>query len=168
MLRPVLTLFLALATPLPALAQWQGVGRWGSEQSFRFVAPGTWMVLQQGDSVQITAEGDNHSGRIELRCTRDAPAGQLRLSRYYGDGLGLSDSEPVRFAIDGQSFERTLRYRPADRDWVASDVLDTALLNAFAWGTRLELLNAAGERITAYRLNGSGAARAALQRTCGI
>ena len=168
MLRPVLTLFLALATPLPALAQWQGVGRWGSEQSFRFVAPGTWLVLQQGDSVQITAEGDNHAGRIELSCSRDAPGGQLRLSRYYGDALELSDHELVRFAIDGQSFERSLRYRPADRDWVASDVLDAALLNAFAWGTRLELLNAANERITAYALNGSGTARAALQRTCGI
>ena len=167
MLRACLALFFAL-TALPAQAQWQGVGRWGSEQSFRFVAPGTWMVLQSGQTTQITAEGDNHSGRIELWCSPDAPAGHLRLSLYYGDALGLSENEPVRLSIDGQNFERTLRYRPADRDWVAADVLDDEMLDAFAWGQRLELVNAAGARITAYALNGSGPARAALRRTCGI
>lgn len=163
-----LALAVLLALPLPAAAQWVAVGRWGSEANFRYVAPGTWMVLNDAGTTTITAEGDNHSGRIEVWCNAEAPAGRLRFSGYYGEALTRADSEAVRLVIDGQSFERRLAYQPLAREWLATGVLDSALLDAFAWGSRLELLNAAGERVTAYALNGSGAAREALRRGCRL
>lgn len=176
MIRPAALALLALGVSAPpAAAQWLAVGRWGTEDNFRFVPPGTWMVLQEDGGVEITAEGDNNQGRIELTCSADAPAGTLRFSLYFGDALDESALAPVEprrqivtLAIDGQRFERVFDYRPLDRDWVAEEVLETPLLDAFAWGTRLELLNKEGERITAYALTGSGAARQAVRRACGI
>lgn len=176
MIRPAALALLALGLSAPpAAAQWLAVGRWGTEGDFRFVAPGNWMVLRNDPGVEITAEGDNHQGRIELTCDPESPRGTLRFSLYFGDALdesALADVEPrrqtVTFVIDGQRFDRIFDYRPLDRDWVASDVLDSDLLDAFAWGSRLELLNKEGERITAYALNGSGAAREAVRRGCGI
>ena len=176
MIRPVVFVLLALALSAPpAAAQWLAVGRWGREGDFRYVPPGHWMVRQQDGRVEITAEGDNHQGRIELTCGPETPAGTLRFSLYFGDALddsALAEAEPrrqtVTFAIDGQRFDRVFEYRARDRDWVAAEVLETPLLDAFAWGTRLELLNKEGERITAYALNGSGAARSAVRRACGL
>jgi hypothetical protein len=167
--------FALLATAAPAAAQWVAVGRWGTEGNFRYVAPGTWMVLQRDGGVEVTAEGDNHQGRIEMLCGTDLPEGQMRFSGYFGDALEESvmapagaGQQPVSLVVDGQSFERMFHYRAEARDWVAEDALDASLLDAFAWGSRFEILNAAGERVTAYSLNGSGAARSALRRACGI
>ncbi|MCB1388942.1 MAG: hypothetical protein KDK12_07355 [Rhodobacteraceae bacterium] len=177
MIRPtaVLAALALVLSALPAAAQWVAVGRWGAEGNFRYVPPGTWMVLQQDGQVEITAEGDNHQGRIELTCDGERPGGTMRFSGYFGDALdesALSDVEPhvqsVRFVIDGQSFDRTFRYRPDARDWVADDVLEPGLLDVFAWGQRFEILNKEGERVTSYGLSGSGAARQAVRRGCGI
>jgi len=162
-------------TALPAPAQWIAVGRWGSEGNFRYVPPGTWMVQATGDGIGISAEGDHHQGRIELWCSAAEPAGRLRFSGYRGEGLDASAlageeprRQPVQFVIDGQSFERVFDYRPDERDWVAGAVLDGPFLNALAGGQRLELRNPGGEAITAFRLDGSRAARSAVQQRCGL
>ncbi len=164
----------AVALPgMPAAAQWVAVGRWGDPGDFRYVVPGTWMV-QAGSNgaAEISAEGDNHVGRITLWCRRDPAENGVRFSHYFGDDLHHPAEErviePVTFVVDGQSFAGEFEFLPQDRLWVETGGLDSALLDAFAWGTQLELRNEAGDLVTRYWLNNSGGARAALRRACGI
>ena len=164
------------ATSLPAHAQWIASGRWGTETNWRYIVPGTWMVLRQDNTnqpVSIHAEGANHVGRIELWCDPETQASALRFDAYRGAALrqpaastAETVTEPVIFDIDGQTFEHQFTYDPTHRLWTASGVLDAPFLNAFSWGTRLQLRNSAGDEITSYRLNGSSQAREALRRTC--
>lgn len=170
MIRPLLVAATLLVSALPAAAQWVAVGRWGTPEAFRYVAPGSWMVLAgaAAGTVEISAEGDNHVGRLVLRCDPRAPAGEAVFSQYYGDALALEAETPVELRIDGQGFARAFRYDPAARLWRAPGPLDAAFLDAFAQGRRMELVTGAGTLVTRYRLSGSGAARAALQRSCGL
>lgn len=170
----LLGLFAVLATALPASAQWIASGRWGTETNWRYITPGTWMVLRSDNPTQPTsihAEGANHVGRIALWCDPQTQASNLRFDAYRGTALvqtlgALVTEEPVIFDIDGQAFERRFSYNAAQRAWVASEVLDAPFLDAFSWGAQLRLRNAAGDEITSYRLNGSSAAREALRQTC--
>lgn len=157
-----------MALPLPAQAQWIAAGRWGTAESFRYVPPGTWMVLTEGATASASAEGEHHQGRIELQCGPGVPAGRLSLSAYRGGALTGAGSQPVRLVIDGEPFDRVLHYRPEQRDWRDEGGLEPGFLDALGSGARLEVLNAAGQRVTALRLNGSGAARATLRRVCGL
>ncbi|MCL4675131.1 MAG: hypothetical protein KJZ59_03680 [Pararhodobacter sp.] len=161
---------------LPAAAQWIASGRWGTETNWRYVVPGTWLVQRNDDAarpVSIHAEGDNHVGRIEFWCDPQSGASGLRFGAYRGDALRqpavpepVKPSETVALVIDGQRFERLFEYDAAARTWTASDALDAGFLDAFSWGSRMDLVNAAGEAITGYRMNGSSAAREALRRAC--
>ncbi|WP_334193191.1 hypothetical protein [Pararhodobacter sp.] len=178
MVRPAaaaLALVVLGASTLPVTAQWLAVGRWGSEGNFRYVRPGTWMVQQQEGGVSITAEGDHHEIRIELSCDAGTPARQLRLSGYRGDALdesALAQQEPrqqaLTLALDGRAFELMVDYRPVTHDWLAVEAPGSDFLDAFAQGSRLEILNKQGVRVAAVGLNGSGAARAAVRRACGV
>ena len=160
----------------PAAAQWIASGRWGTEARWRYIVPGTWMVQRQDSPtrpVSIHAEGANHVGRIALWCDPTSQTSALRFDAYRGSALrqpavteAATITEPVTFLFDGQSFERSLTYDAAQRLWTATDVLDADFLNAFSWGARLQLLNAAGDEITTYRLNGSSNARESLRQTC--
>ncbi|MCB1405505.1 MAG: hypothetical protein KDK01_04395 [Rhodobacteraceae bacterium] len=161
---------------LPAAAQWIASGRWGTETNWRYVVPGTWLIQRSDDPAQpvsIHAEGDNHVGRIELWCNPETRGSALRFGAYRGDALHQpaafeqeKTSETVAFVIDGTRFERLFEYDAAARIWTATDVLDADFLNAFSWASRMDLVNAAGEPITGYRMNGSSAAREALRRSC--
>ena len=160
---------------LPAQAQWTAVGRWGSENAFRYVQPGTWMARVEDTRVEVSAEGDNHQGRLTFRCEQSRPEGRMVFELYRGGGLRDSlysrtqpARETVRLVIDGQSFGGEMEYRPNDRVWVTTDLLTPGFLDAFAWGARMEMLNAYGERVTAFGLNGTGAAREVMRRVCGI
>lgn len=163
-----------MMSPLPASAQWIASGRWGTEGNWRYVVPGTWMVLRSDNvtrPVSIHAEGANHVGRIALWCDPEARTSEMRFDAYHGEALhqpitGDTAPERVTFEIDGQSFERSFSYNAMQRFWVARDVLDAPFLDAFSWGNQLQLRNAAGDEITRYRLNGSSQAREALRRTC--
>lgn len=177
--RPTVPLLCLLALTLwlatPADAQWVAVGRWAQGDGFRFVAPGTWMVLAEGERVTISAEGDNHVGRLDLWCRADAPAGGLRFSGYYGEGLQRThgplpwpSGEAVVLMVDGRRFERVLRYDPLGRDWSAEAAIDPALLDALSNGSALELRGSDGGLVTRLGLSGSGAAREALRRVCRI
>ncbi|WP_417627591.1 hypothetical protein [Pararhodobacter aggregans] len=165
---------LGLST-LPVPAQWLAVGRWGSEGNFRYVRPGTWMVEQQAGGVSISAEGDHHEARIELSCDAGSPARRLRLSGYRGDALdesALAQQEPrqqaLSLVLDGRAFELMVDYRPATHDWLAVEAPGPEFLDALAMGSRLEILNTQGVRVAAVGLSGSGAAREAVRRACGI
>ena len=163
----------AVLASVPAAAQWVAVGRWGDPDNFRYVPPGTWMTWAAGaDSAEISAEGDNHVGRITLWCRRAPAEGGVRFSHYFGDDLRHPPQEgvvePVTLVIDGHSIAGQFEFLPQDRIWVEAGGLDSALLDAFAWGTQLELRNEAGQVVTRYRLNNSGAARQALRSRCGI
>ncbi|HPD94053.1 MAG: hypothetical protein H6900_16140 [Rhodobacter sp.] len=157
---------------LPAAAQWVAVGRWGEPDNFRFVAPGTWMVWTAGrDAVEVSAEGDNHDGRLTFWCRPDAPEGGIRFSQYFGDALPPGPEgkdQPVVLVVDGQRFERVLAYEPAGRQWQVSGGLEQDFLEAFGWGTRMEVQTPSGTLVTRLGLNGSGTARSALRRACGL
>jgi hypothetical protein len=164
---------MTLALASVAQAQWLAVGRWGTERHFRFIAPGTWMVLQQDGWVEISAEAENHDGRLTFRCNAETPGGQMEFSGYFGDGLDrptdpASLDLPVTFVIDTQRFDQTVTYAAADRLWRASGPLNADMLDALSWGSRMVLQTEAGTPVAEFRLNNSGGARAALRRTCGL
>ncbi|WP_417589225.1 hypothetical protein [Pararhodobacter oceanensis] len=163
---------------LPVSAQWVASGRWGSEDRWRYVTPGSWQVLRsdhEAHPVSIHAEGENHLGRIAIWCRPDSGESMLQFDAYRGDALhqplavSATASPPadrVTLVIGEQRFERALQYDPAQRVWTARDMLDEAFLQAFAWGSRMQMLNAQGAEITSFRLNGSGAAVSALNAAC--
>lgn len=159
-----------IVSSMPASAQWIASGRWGTEANWQYVVPGTWLILRSDNAAQpvsIHAEGANHVGRIALWCDPQTQTSTLRFDAYRGLALNPAPTpEPVTFEIDGQNFERTFLYDPAQSVWVADGALDATFLDAFSWGSRLQLRNAAGEEITSYRLNGSSRAREALRQTC--
>ncbi|MCB1394829.1 MAG: hypothetical protein H6898_16880 [Rhodobacter sp.] len=165
---------LMLVTALPAQAQWLAVGRWGTDGSWRYVQPGTWMVLQEngGEAVSVSAEAENHDGRLEFWCRREAAEGGLVFDFYFGDALNRPEAEKepqiATLQIDGQTFDTALSYDPEARNWHDSGALRRELLDAFSWGSSLELVNAAGDTISRFRLNNSGSARSALRNTCGL
>lgn len=170
----VMALCAALAAP-PAAAQWVAVGRWAQGSDFRFVAPGTWMVLQEDGAVSISAEGGNHVGRLTFHCGADDPAGRLWFDLYYGDALARTPAplpwpsgERVTLVIDNQPFALEVDYHPDDRAWSAEAPLTRRFLDAFAWSQRLDILNRAGEVVTSYGMTNSGAAREAVWRRCGL
>ncbi len=179
-LAPALAVIALCLSITPAAAQWIASGRWGSESNWRYIVPGTWMVQRHDNPAQpvsIHAEGANHVGRIALWCDPTAQTSALRFDAYRGSALrqpaatpdtteAATITEPVIFEIDGQAFQRSLTYDATQRLWTATDVLDAAFLDAFSWGTRLNLRNAAGEDITGYLLSGSSSAREALRRAC--
>ncbi|WP_068306755.1 hypothetical protein [Pararhodobacter sp. CCB-MM2] len=176
MLRLSLTAALCLAaSALPGWAQWTAVGRWGSDNAFRYVQPGAWMHRTEGTRVEVSAEGDNHQGRLTFRCEQSRPEGRMVFEMYRGPGLNdsvFSRTQParefLRLDIDGQSFVGEVEYRPTDRLWVTTDLLTPGFLDAFARGARLEMYNIHDERITAFGLRGTGAAREVMRRVCGI
>ncbi|GAB4273613.1 MAG: hypothetical protein Kow0013_27570 [Pararhodobacter sp.] len=156
-----------------ALAQWIAVGRWGSEDNFRSVVPGTWMVLQRDDWVEISAEADNHDGRLTFQCSADNPGGSLRFERYFGSTLPrpIAPDDPhvsVALVIDGERFEQIVSYSPGERSWAATGTLASPLMDAFSFGSRMELVTGSEETVARFRLNGSGTARAAIRRICRI
>lgn len=161
---------------LPAAAQWVAVGRWGSESNFRFVAPGTWMALDTGPSgFEISAEGDNHVGRLTFWCRPDMQGGGLLLTQYNGPDLrqtprdpALVESETVTFLFGDRRFDLDLDLIAWERTWTAQDVLTREFLEAFGRANRLELRNASDVSVTSFRMNGSSAALSALRRRCGI
>lgn len=177
-LTPLIVAFAFCLTSLPAAAQWVAPGRWGTADTWRIVVPGTWLVLRSErptEPVSIHAEGDNNVGRIEMWCDPVAESSAMRLTAYYGNALRYpvarkagDPAEPVVFIIDSQRFDRAVTYDFAGRQWLAQDMLDAPFLDAFAWGTRMELRNAADELVVSYRLNGSSAAREALRSVCGF
>ena len=166
---------LTLAPALPAQAQWIAAGRWGDETGFRYVQPGRWMVLERGGRVEMSAEGDNHLGRLTLSCDAGNPRGRMIFDAYRGPGLAesvLSPEQPgresVTLLIDGQPFSGTFEYRPNDRYWLADGGLTPEFLDALAGGLGMEMRDSSGESVTRFRLSGTGAARATVARLCGI
>ena len=167
-----LTTLVSVLAGFPAAAQWVAVGRWGEPEDFRFVAPGHWMVWSPArDTVEVSAEGDNHDGRLTFWCRQDASDGGIRFSHYFGDTLapaGGEAAQTVALVVDGQRFERRMTYDPAGRLWQTAGGLGQDFLDAFSWGTRLEVQTDTGALVTRLGLNGSGTARGALRRTCGL
>lgn len=159
-----------LAMPLPALAQWVAVGRWGTEQSFRFVPPGTWMVLSDASGAEISAEGDNHVTRLTLACQPGDTAARVEVSRYFGYDLPREEGAQTRFllVLDDHRMELDFTWSEERQAWVSQGALDADTLAVFGWANRLSLLNGAEAQIAQYRMNGSTAARDALRRACGI
>jgi hypothetical protein len=165
-----------LGSALPAFAQWVAVGRWGNESNFRFVAPGTWMTLDTGFSgFEISAEGDNHVGRLTFWCRPDMQGGGLLLTQYLGPNLRQTlrdpaqvESETVTFVLGERRFDFALDLIEWERSWTANDILTREFLDAFGRANRLELRNADDEVVTGFRMNGSSAALSALRRRCGI
>lgn len=176
MFAPILAMLAVWGNALPVSAQWVAVGRWGSESSFRFVAPGTWMALDTGPSgFEISAEGDNHVGRLTFWCRPDMQGGGLLLTQYLGPNLrqtlrdpGLVESETVTFIVGERRFDFALDLIEWERTWSAQDVLTRKFLDAFARANRLELRNAGEDIVTSFRMNGSSAALSAMRRRCGI
>lgn len=158
---PCVALLATGITDLPASAQWIASGRWGTQDcwgtqdSWRYVTPGTWMVLRGASPsapVTISAEGNNHVGRIALWCDPETGTSALRFDTYFGDALRRPSAfdtqramETVTFLIDGQRFDRAFDSDSETRTWSARDVLDPAFLNAFSEGTRLELQNSSSQ-----------------------
>lgn len=167
---PQLALAMLLALPTPATAQWIAVGRWGSDQSFRFVAPGTWMVLSTNAGVEASVEGDNHVTRLTLACQPGDSAARVVVSRYFGYDLPREDGARANFllALDDHRIDLTVVWSDAADGWVAEGALDTDTLSRFSWANRLRLLDAGETELATYRMNGTSAAREALRRRCGI
>lgn len=175
----VLTFSAAALTLQAASAQWIAAGRWGTEARWRYVVPGTWLVLRPEagvrDTVSIHAEAENHDGRLALWCRRDVPGGGLVFERYFGDLLQRPDgaaqdvtSQSAALVVDDRAFDIALEYHPVERQWTALNVLEGGFLDAFGWGSRMDLVNASGETVAQFRLNGSGGARSALRQGCGL
>lgn len=170
---PLALAALVVATALPAQAQWLAAGRWGTDANWRYVQPGTWMVLEQGsDAVSVTAEAENHDGRLAFSCRREAVGGDLTFDLYFGDALPrpmvATGPQSAMLRIDGRDFGTDLAYDPVTRSWHGAAVVGADLLDAFGWGSSLDLVNATGDTISRFRLNNSGGARAALRRVCGL
>jgi len=172
---PALAGVLFAAMAAPAQAQWLAVGRWGTDANWRYVQPGTWMVLEEGsDAVSVTAEAENHDGRLAFSCRREATGtgGDLTFDLYFGDALPRptvsTGPQTTTLRIDGREFGTDLAYDPVTRSWHGAAVLQTEILDAFGWGSSLDLVNTAGDTVSRFRLNNSGGARSALRRVCGI
>lgn len=175
MLARLAAFVLTLTFGLPAQAQWIAAGRWGDQNGFRYVQPGTWMVLTQGSAVEMSAEAENHQGRLTFSCDAGQPQGRMVFDLYRGRGLYASmysraqpGIESIYMVIDGQSYAGEVEYRPNDRHWVATGILTPQFLDALAMGIRMEMLNAAAEPVTSFRLTGTGAARRVMAQLCGI
>lgn len=167
---PLLALAALLALPTPAPAQWLAVGRWGSEQNFRYVAPGTWMVLNTDSSAEASADGDNHVTRLTLSCRRGDSAARVELSRYFGYALPRSTAEPTSFllVLDDIRIELDAVWSEGAQGWVAETALDSDALSLFRGARALNVLGPDQSTLATYRMNGSTAMREALQRRCGI
>ncbi|EKF16869.1 hypothetical protein [Nitratireductor pacificus] len=166
-----------LASCLPAGAQWGGAGEWGPAGHTMWVEPGTWMVTfpDQGDwpSVAASAEGQNHTGRLEFSCRRGAPSGNMMLWDYHGSALAVvprSHPEETRqdvvFDFDGKTFDVTLTFVPWDRVWLAQGLLTSRFLEAFASSRRLEIRSLDGEQVNIWGLKGTRKARQSMRQVC--
>lgn len=163
-----------LAMPLPAAAQWIAVGRWGTEQSFRFVPPGTWMVEQDSRRTLISAEGDHHDGRLTLTCPEGPGTIRLSFSHYYGTAMNLAAVHmagmtrvPATLAVGDQSFVVHLDQSPDAREWNAT-LTTPEVLDAIGQGRHLDLRTMDGQRVTRFGLARASAAREALRQGCGL
>ena len=160
--------------PVPALAQWIAVGRWGTEQSFRYVPPGTWMVEQDSNRTLISAEGDHHDGRLTLTCPDGPGAIRLSFSHYYGAAMNLAAIHlagmtrvPATLAVGDQAFVVHLDQSPDAREWSAT-LTTPEVLDALGQGRQLDLRTMDGQAVTRFGLARASAAREALRRGCGL
>lgn len=158
-----------------ASAQWLAVGRWGSGDRFQFVAPGTWMVLQQDDRVEISAEGDNHVTRLTIGCRAGDAAAWVELSRYLGHALPrpIDPLEPaatveIVLDIDDHRIGLPVTYSRAHQTWRAEAALDSEALPPLTWGRALTVRAPDDSVIATYRMRGTTPARDALRRVCGL
>lgn len=171
--RVLVCALLALPAP-PALAQWIAVGRWGSEQSFRFVPPGTWMVLEEDGRTSISAEGEYHDGRLTLSCTAEPGSAVLVFSHYHGAALNEAEVRlsgiprvAATLAVEDRAFVLHLDQSLIAREWSAT-LPTPEILDAMAGGRWMELRLASGERVTRIGLGRAAAAREAVRQGCGL
>ena len=159
-----------LALPAPAAAQWVAVGRWGSEGNFRYVAPGTWMVLPTETGAEVSADGDNHVTRLTLVCEPGAAAARVELTRYFGYALPRDPATQAKFllVLGDVRMELDATWSDAIEGWVAEDAMGPDTLSLFSWANQITVLDADEAALATYRMNGSSAAREALRRRCGI
>lgn len=169
-----LLLALLVAVPVPALGQWIAVGRWGSEQSFRFVPPGTWMVEEGTTRTRVSAEGNHHDGRLTITCTADPGAAHLVFSHYHGTALNMAAVRlsglprvATTLAVDEHSFVLHLDASPSEREWTTT-LTSPEMLDAMAGGRQMELRTMDGQRVTRIGLSRASAAREALRQGCGL
>ena len=174
MLRLTALVLLSATLAAPAAAQWIAVGRWGTEQSFRFVPPGTWMVEQDSTHTSISAEGDHHDGRLTLTCPDAAGRVHLSFSHYYGTAMSLAAVRlagmtrvPATLAVGDQAFVLHLDQSADAREWSVT-LTTPEVLDALGQGRHLELRTMDGQRVTRFGLARASAAREALHRACGI
>lgn len=170
MLRTTALASLCATLAAPAPAQWLAVGRWGSEQNFRYVPPGTWMALTTDTGAEISAEGDNHVTRLTLACERGETAAQVELSRYFGYDIPREEGAQARFLLVIEDIRMQLDFvwSEAAQAWVSLDAFDSDTLALFGWANRLHLLGADEADLATYRMNGSTAALGTLRRACGL
>lgn len=102
------------------------------------------------------------------------PRGGLKFWNFFGSALPWTPENhpkttehPVWFYFDNTRFQITLIYTPWEGVWTANGVLDHRFLERWASGSRMEIVNMAGDTATVFGLSESRAAREQMRQVCG-
>lgn len=126
-------------------------------------------------AVRATAQGEVFTGTIGFGCRKDMTGGGVKFWNYFGSALPRAPEDhpqttehPVWFYFDNTRFQVTLIYTPWEGVWTASGGLDSRVLEHWASGSRLEIVNMSGDTVTTFGLNQSRAAREKMRQVCGF
>jgi len=127
---------------------------------------------EAGSATGFAADGKT---QLTLGCNRRlGPAVLGSLSGYDGTALSRVDDESERLVleiVDGggnaRRFEGRINYFEPDTAWAVRD-FPAAMLDRFARGSRMRMLNGQGEEVAEFGLKGTAKARARMKDACGF